>query len=162
MSLVSLLDGNLLMEQIILVIMLMCVDSLYFLVLSSLLLYIFLLFQIFCFCFCRECSFFLIIDHFSLENHQMLLELRSHPYSLFLFLKSVIEVYLFGTLNFPVYEVDYVSTMVIEGVDSSNQLEAFMKRLSNFPKLLQNSPVHVTDDMAELYLEVSFSVCWMI
>lgn len=84
----------------------------------------------------------------------MLLELRSHRYSHFLFLKTVIEVYSFGTLNFPVYEVDYVSSMAIEGVDSPNQLEAYMKRLSNFPKLLQQSPVHVTDDMAELYLEL--------
>ena len=92
----------------------------------------------------------------------MLLELRSHRYSHFLFLKTVIEVYSFGTLNFPVYEVDYVSSMAIEGVDSPNQLEAYMKRLSNFPKLLQQNPVHVTDDMAELYLEVSFSFCWMI
>lgn len=37
----------------------------------------------------------------------------------------------------------------------SEGLEAYMKRISDFPKLLRSNPVHVTDDMIELYLEVS-------
>ncbi|KAJ0975965.1 hypothetical protein J5N97_017930 [Dioscorea zingiberensis] len=102
----------------------------------------------------RECTFFLIIDHFSLENQQILSELRSQPHSLFLFLKTVIEVHLFGALNFPAYKVDHVSRMPIGGIGPPNELDAYMERLSNFPKLLQHNPVHVTDDMAELYLEL--------
>ena len=36
-------------------------------------------------------------------------------------------------------------------------LEAYLERILDFPKLLLNNPVHVTDEMIELYLEVSTS-----
>lgn len=41
--------------------------------------------------------------------------------------------------------------------DKSEGLEAYLERISDFPKFLRNNPVHVTDDMIELYLEVSTS-----
>lgn len=38
--------------------------------------------------------------------------------------------------------------------DQSIAVEAYLERISDFPKLLRNNPVNVTDDMIELYLEV--------
>ncbi|CAB4270334.1 unnamed protein product [Prunus armeniaca] len=37
--------------------------------------------------------------------------------------------------------------------DQSKAVEAYLERISDFPKLLRNNPVNVTDDMIELYLE---------
>ena len=39
--------------------------------------------------------------------------------------------------------------------DQSRGLEFYMEKISDFPKFLRNNPVEVTDDMIELYLEVS-------
>lgn len=107
--------------------------------------------------FCREGTFFLIIDHFYKESSYILSELRAHPKSLFLYLKTVIEVHLSGTLNFSCLRND-------DTVDAScgprlknklYALDAYFERILDFPKLLLNNPVHVTDEMIELYLEVS-------
>ncbi|RVW37739.1 Vacuolar protein sorting-associated protein 8-like [Vitis vinifera] len=104
----------------------------------------------------REGTFFLIIDHFNKESPHILSELRSHPKSLFLYLKTVIEVHLSGTLNFSCLQND--DTMDAScGRRVKNQLyglEAYLERILDFPKLLLNNPVHVTDEMIELYLEV--------
>ncbi|KAL6005772.1 hypothetical protein ACLOJK_006345 [Asimina triloba] len=103
----------------------------------------------------REATVFLVIDHFSMESHRILSELQSHPKSLFLFLKTVIEVHLSGTLNFSSLErthlLDFPCGRKIK--EQTDELEAYMERISNFPKLLRHNSIHVTDEMAELYLE---------
>nr|POE52599.1 isoform 3 of vacuolar protein sorting-associated protein 8 like [Quercus suber] len=38
--------------------------------------------------------------------------------------------------------------------DHSKGLEAYLEKISDFPKLMRNDPVEVTDDMIELYLEL--------
>lgn len=101
--------------------------------------------------FCREGTFFLVVDHFSNEGSHILSELRSHPRSLFLYLKTAIEVHLSGTLNFYNLEKENIKSLK----DKSKELEAYLERISDFPKFLRNNPVQVTDDMIELYLEVS-------
>lgn len=99
------------------------------------------------------------MDQFNKESPHILSELRSHPKSLFLYLKTVTEVHLSGTLNFSCLQND--DTMDAScGRWVKNQLyglEAYLERILDFPKLLLNNPVHVTDEMIELYLEVSTS-----
>ncbi|XP_050385748.1 uncharacterized protein LOC126802206 [Argentina anserina] len=99
----------------------------------------------------REGAFFLVMDHFaSEEGSHILSELRSHPRSLFLYLKTVIEVHLSGTLDF-----SSLRNNNLMGVrDLTEGVEAFLGRVSNFPQLLRDSPINVTDDMIELYLEL--------
>ncbi|KAF3439788.1 hypothetical protein FNV43_RR18066 [Rhamnella rubrinervis] len=98
----------------------------------------------------REGTFFLVIDHFSNERSHILSELGSQPRSLFLYLKTAIEVHISGTLNF-----DNLRKESIESVkDKSKGIEAYLERVSDFPKFLRNNPVLVTDDMIELYLEL--------
>ncbi|XP_031251024.1 vacuolar protein sorting-associated protein 8 homolog [Pistacia vera] len=104
----------------------------------------------------REGTFFLVIDQFSNEASHILSELRSHPKSLFLYLKTVVEVHLYGTLNLSYLRKDD-GIIVANGKRvkcHSKGLEAYMERISDFPKLLCSNPVHVTDDMIELYLEL--------
>ncbi|KAK3004785.1 hypothetical protein RJ639_020124, partial [Escallonia herrerae] len=40
---------------------------------------------------CREATFFLVLDHFNGDSQHILSELHSHPESLFLYLKTVVE-----------------------------------------------------------------------
>ncbi|OVA04700.1 Clathrin [Macleaya cordata] len=102
----------------------------------------------------REGTFFLVVDHFSKESQYILSELRPHSKSLFLYLKTIIEVHLSGKLNFSSLEKGYVLD-VPNGRRSKDQaVEAYLKRISDFPKLLQHSSVNVTDDVVELYLEL--------
>ncbi|KAL5572209.1 hypothetical protein UlMin_021806 [Ulmus minor] len=98
----------------------------------------------------REGTFFLVTDHFSNEGSHILSELRSHPKSLFLYLKTAVEVHLSGTLNFDNLKKDDLMSVN----NTSEGLEAYLERISEFPKFLRNNPVHVTDDMTELYLEL--------
>ncbi|XP_008229220.1 PREDICTED: vacuolar protein sorting-associated protein 8 homolog [Prunus mume] len=99
----------------------------------------------------REGTFVLVIDHFtSEEGSHILSELRSHPKSLFLYLKTVIEVHLSGTLDFSSLRKDDL----VRVKDQSKAVEAYLERICDFPKLLRNNPVNVTDDMIELYLEL--------
>lgn len=98
------------------------------------------------------------MDHFtSEEGSHILSELRSHPRSLFLYLKTVIEVHLSATLNFSSLRND--NLMGVK--DQTKGVEAFLERVANFPKLLRDNPVNVTDDMIELYLEVSTSYIYL-
>lgn len=101
----------------------------------------------------------MIIDQFSKESDHILSELQSHPKSLFLYLKTVIEVHLSGTLDFSSLERGDAldATYAKQMKDQSDELKAYMERVSNFPKLLRHNSIHVTDEMAELYLEVSQS-----
>ncbi|KAA8523376.1 hypothetical protein F0562_009799 [Nyssa sinensis] len=104
----------------------------------------------------REGTFFLIIDHFSRESQHILSELRSHPKSLFLYLKTVVEVHLSGTLNFSCLRKDDIVEFPSgrRARDQSDRVEAYLERISDFPKLIRNNPVNVTDEMIELYLEL--------
>ncbi|KAG6667166.1 vacuolar protein sorting-associated protein 8 homolog isoform X1 [Carya illinoinensis] len=104
----------------------------------------------------REATFFLVIDHFNNESSHILSELRSHPRSLFLYLKTVIEVHLSGTLDFSNLRGDDIvdSSDARRMKDQSKGLEDYLDKVSNFPKFLRNNPVEVTDEMIELYLEL--------
>ncbi|WCJ22507.1 transducin family protein / WD-40 repeat family protein [Euphorbia peplus] len=105
---------------------------------------------------CRAGTFLLVIDHFSSYTSQILSELHSHPKSLFLYLKTVIEVYLSGTLDFSGLNKDgVVGTFSGREVkEEATGLQAYWERISEFPKFIRNNPVHVTDDMIELYMEL--------
>ncbi|KAM7277027.1 hypothetical protein ACFE04_018893 [Oxalis oulophora] len=105
----------------------------------------------------REGTFVLVIDHFHEESSQILSELRSHPKSLFLYLKTAIEVHLSGSLDFSyLKKEDTVSVsngrMVMN--KSEEELKTYFERISDFPKLLISNPINVTDEMIELYLEL--------
>ncbi|PPR88490.1 hypothetical protein GOBAR_AA32197 [Gossypium barbadense] len=103
-----------------------------------------------------ELTFFLIVDHFKDESSHILSELNSHPKSLFLYLKTVIEVHLSGTFNFSCLREEEIIDVLSEkrGKESEKVLKAYLENLSNFPKYLRHNPLHVTDDMIELYLEL--------
>lgn len=61
------------------------------------------------------------------------------------------EVHLSGSLNLDnLRRYDRTSMQ-----DEPEGLEAYLERISDFPKFLRNNPVNVTDEMIELYLEVS-------
>lgn len=98
-----------------------------------------------------------MVDHFSQESQRILSELHAHPESLFLYLKTIIEVHSTGNLNFSCLKegkaVDFPSGRRARA--QSDRVESYLERISDFPKLLRNNPVHVTDEMIELYLEVN-------
>ena len=95
----------------------------------------------------------MVISQFNNEVSHILTELQAHPKSLFLYLKTVIEVHLSGSLSFDYLTKDCITRMT----DKSEEVEAYLERISDLPKFLRNNTVHVTDDMIELYLEVSTS-----
>ena len=102
----------------------------------------------------------MVIDHFSSESQNILAKLHSHPQSLFLFLKTAIDAYLSGNLEFPVLNISHDSNAPSGRMrDMPNGLKAYLERLSIFPKLLQHNMVQITDEIAELYLEVSNLIC---
>ncbi|KAI4319055.1 hypothetical protein MLD38_032703 [Melastoma candidum] len=107
-------------------------------------------------CLSREGAFFLIMDHFSSERSRIISDLNGHQESLFLYLKTVIEVHFSGTL-------DFSCLRKVNVLDTSNTacksiqlkgIEAYLERLSDFPKYLRNNPVYITEDMVEQYLEL--------
>ncbi|TXG63103.1 hypothetical protein EZV62_010097 [Acer yangbiense] len=107
-------------------------------------------------CLSREGTFFLVIDQFNNEASHILSELSSHPKSLFLYLKTVFEVHLHGTLNLSCLRKDDIMN-IANGKRVKNESkgpEAYISRISDFPKLLRSNPVQVTDDMIEQYLEL--------
>lgn len=99
----------------------------------------------------RECAFVLAIDHFCDKIQQILAELRSDRHSLFLFLKTAIEVHLSGKLDFSKLELRNKQTVELQY--SSIEVEAYQQRLSNLSKLCHN-PVYIDDELVELYLEL--------
>lgn len=98
----------------------------------------------------------MIIDHFSDKVSSIISHLRSHPRSLFLYLKTVIEVHLHGTLDISRLMAD-VNGFSETTRNRSIGLEAYIERFSDLPKLLRNNPVPVTDETIELYFEVRIS-----
>lgn len=93
----------------------------------------------------------MVIDHFGNDVSDILSRLHNHPRSLFLYLKTLIEVHQSGNLNFSCLKKDDNF-----GVNYSTKgLDDYLQKLSDFPKFLSNNPVDVTDDIIELYVEVS-------
>ncbi|KAJ7963418.1 vacuolar protein sorting-associated protein 8-like [Quillaja saponaria] len=105
----------------------------------------------------REGTFLMVINHFSEQSSHILTELRSHSRSLFLYLKTLIEVHLSGTLNFS-YLIRKDNVMYVPNgsqvKDQPQGLDIYLESISNFPKFLRDNPIHVTDDVIELYLEL--------
>ncbi|KAK9145826.1 hypothetical protein Sjap_005729 [Stephania japonica] len=104
----------------------------------------------------REGTFLLVINHFNKDSELILSQLRSQPKSLFLYLKTIIEVHLSGKLNFSCLENVIVMDVRNKSKrkDQSDELKAFMERISDFPKLIRENPVLINDDMVELYLKL--------
>ncbi|PSS23502.1 Vacuolar protein sorting-associated protein [Actinidia chinensis var. chinensis] len=102
----------------------------------------------------REGTFFLVTHHFSRECQDIISELRCHPKSLFLYLKTVFEVHLSGTLNFTCLRKDELMEFPIRRRVRDQSVEVYLERISDFPKFLRSNPVQVTDEMIELYLEL--------
>lgn len=97
----------------------------------------------------------MVIDQFSTEGSRILSELNSHPKSLFLYLKTIIEVHFSGTLNFSCLRSNTDTPDGTSGHAQLRGVETYLERISDFPKYLRNNPVHVTEEMIELYFEVT-------
>ena len=106
--------------------------------------------------FCREGTFFLIIDNLKDNITRIQEQLHSHPRSMFLYLKTVIEVHLSGSLDFSRLRKHEAVDSFGENTRSNipKEAELYLEGLNGFPKFIQDNPVNVTDDMIELYLEV--------
>ncbi|RYR24196.1 hypothetical protein Ahy_B02g057703 isoform A [Arachis hypogaea] len=102
----------------------------------------------------RQGTFHMVISHFSDENSRIITELHSHPRSLFLYLKTLIELHLFGTLDLSNLRKGNLSNEK-PVKDDSQVLSDYIENISNFPKYIRENPIHVPDDLIELYLEAS-------
>ncbi|CAA0827177.1 transducin family protein / WD-40 repeat family protein [Striga hermonthica] len=104
----------------------------------------------------REATYFLITDHFPGKSQYILSELRSHPESLFLYLKTVIEVHSTGTLK--ISHLEEVNVLDFPGGrrahQQSNRVQAYLEAISCSLKLLHNNRVNVTDELMEQYFEL--------
>ncbi|KAL0375716.1 UNVERIFIED_CONTAM: Vacuolar protein sorting-associated protein 8 [Sesamum calycinum] len=104
----------------------------------------------------REATYILIIDHFSGRTQYIFSELRSHPESLFLYLKTCNEVHTTGNLNLSclgkVEVLDFPSAR--RGQQQSTGVQAYLETISSSLKLLHNNQVNMTDEMTELYFEL--------
>ncbi|KAM3247330.1 vacuolar protein sorting-associated protein 8 [Capsicum annuum] len=102
----------------------------------------------------REGTFFLIVSHLGEERDYILSQLRSNPESLFLYLKTLIEVRSTGTLNFSSLRQHNASDFLRGRKKKHMSSEAYLETLSDLPKLVQNYPIVITDQMTELYIEL--------
>ncbi|KAG7553417.1 Zinc finger RING-type [Arabidopsis thaliana x Arabidopsis arenosa] len=104
----------------------------------------------------RQGAFFLIIDNLKDNITRIQEQLHSHPRSLFLYLKTVIEVHLSGSLDFSRLRKHEAVDNSGENIrrDIPKEAEIYLEGLNGFPKFIQDNPVNVTDDMIELYLEL--------
>ncbi|KAF5201636.1 Vacuolar protein sorting-associated protein 8-like protein [Thalictrum thalictroides] len=104
----------------------------------------------------REGTCLLILDHYKEESEHILSELRSNPKGLFLYLKTIIEVHLSGTLNFSSLEKGCTPNLQngSKQKNQSNEVELYLERISNFPKLVRDNPFHINDEVVELYLKL--------
>uniref|UniRef100_M4F8J8 RING-type domain-containing protein n=1 Tax=Brassica campestris TaxID=3711 RepID=M4F8J8_BRACM len=104
----------------------------------------------------REGTFFLIIDNLKDNITRIQEQLHSHPRSMFLYLKTVIEVYLSGSLDFSRLRKHEAVDSLGENTRRNipKEAELYLEGLNGFPKFIQDNPVNVTDDMIELYLEL--------
>ncbi|CAH8335200.1 unnamed protein product [Eruca vesicaria subsp. sativa] len=104
----------------------------------------------------REGTFFLIMDNLKDNITRIQEQLHSHPRSLFLYLKTVIEVHLSGSLDFSLLRKHEAVDSLGENTRRNipKEVELYLEGLNDFPKFIQDNPVNVTDDMIELYLEL--------
>ncbi|GJX44311.1 vacuolar protein sorting-associated protein 8 homolog isoform X1 [Tanacetum coccineum] len=84
----------------------------------------------------------------------ILSELRSYPMSLFLYLKTLIETHSKGTVNFNALKKEALCFCGRRVKNQTDRVHDLLERISEFPKFLRENPVHVTDEMTELYLEL--------
>lgn len=99
--------------------------------------------------------------YFSEDCQNILSELRSHPESLFLYLKTVFEVHLSGSLTFSRLPKDE-NLELPSGKARDQSISLYLRRISGFSKFLCDNPVQVTDEMIELYLEVNISMFYNV
>ncbi|KAE8804581.1 vacuolar protein sorting-associated protein 8 [Hordeum vulgare] len=97
----------------------------------------------------RECAFILFLDHFQNEIQQILSKLRSAKRSHFLFLKTAMEVHLSGKLDFSTLTAR--NCEIVERRYFSGELEDYLQRLSNSPKLFEHNLVSMIDELFEPY-----------
>lgn len=99
----------------------------------------------------------MVISHFSDESSRIITELHSHPKSLFLYLKTLIELHLFGTLDLSNLRKDDIMNLPNgkQVKDPQQGVRDYLENISNFPKYMRENPLNVPDDLIELYLEVS-------
>ncbi|KAK7292879.1 hypothetical protein RJT34_15734 [Clitoria ternatea] len=104
----------------------------------------------------REGAFHMVISHFSDESSRIITELHSHPRSRFLYLKTLIELHLFGTLDLSnLRKDDSLNPFNGKQVkDYPQGVGDYLENISNFPKYMRENPSHVPDDLVELYLEL--------
>ncbi|RAL47649.1 hypothetical protein DM860_011387 [Cuscuta australis] len=104
----------------------------------------------------REATFFMVVSHFEEKFEYILSMLRSHPESLFLYLKTLFEIQSSKTLNFSSIRNDNVLEFPCrnKGTHQSEKIQAYLEALSRCPKVMQDYPFLVTDEMTELYLEL--------
>ncbi|KAJ4795229.1 Vacuolar protein sorting-associated protein 8-like protein [Rhynchospora pubera] len=93
----------------------------------------------------RECTFFLVLDHFDGESQEILSRLHDHPQSLFLFLKTAIDVHLSGNLSIDEFHI----------LKDDVAVNGYLERLTNNQKIgIERNPIQVSDEIIELYLEL--------
>lgn len=98
----------------------------------------------------------MVIDQFNSESERILSELESFPRSLFLYLKTIFEVHLSGTLDFTQMKKSDMANVPIERSENvhTKRLKAYLEKILDFPRFLRNNPVDVTDNIIERYVEV--------
>ncbi|CAJ2663156.1 unnamed protein product [Trifolium pratense] len=104
----------------------------------------------------REGAFHMVTRHFSDESSHIITKLHSHPRSLFLYLKTLIELHLFGTLDLSGLTKDVITNPpnVKQVKDPPQGIHDYLENISDFPKHMRENPSHVPDDLIELYLEL--------
>ncbi|KAK1369871.1 vacuolar protein sorting-associated protein 8-like [Heracleum sosnowskyi] len=104
----------------------------------------------------RESTFFIVVEHFGGDHNRALCEMDSHPKSLFLYLKTIMEAHTKGSLNFSCFRKGDNGNIPSERRNTyqPNRIEAYLERISEFPKFMRDNPVHVTDKIVEQYLEL--------
>ena len=101
-----------------------------------------------------------MVVHFHGQSQEILFsQLHSHPESLFLYLKTLVEVHTTGNLKFSCLRKDgslhFPSGRMAK--HQSDRIKTFLEELNDFPKLLRSKPIQLIDEVTEHYLEVSIS-----
>ncbi|XP_073130734.1 uncharacterized protein [Henckelia pumila] len=104
----------------------------------------------------REGAYFLITDQLSGKSQQILSDLHSQRESLFLYLKTVVEIQTTGTLNLSCLKNADVSDIpnARKAHKQPMDVEAYLVAISNSLNHLRNNELHVTNEMTELYFEL--------
>ncbi|XP_058763100.1 uncharacterized protein LOC131636503 isoform X1 [Vicia villosa] len=104
----------------------------------------------------REGAFHLVTRHFTDESSHIITKLHSHRRSLFLYLKTLIELHLFGTLDLSNLTKDVFTNHPNgkQDKDLPQGIHDYLENISDFPKYMRENPSHVPDDLIERYLEL--------